>query len=55
MAFPGATIAGAASIGLMAGVNFAIGSDFKWILFAVALLWTSSLVVYGIEERGWRK
>ena len=29
MAFPGATIAGAAPIGLMAGVNFAIGTDFK--------------------------
>src|SRR5581483_1676680 len=28
----GARIGGAASIGLMAGVNFAIGSDFRWML-----------------------
>jgi len=45
----GARIGGAASIGLMAGVNFAIGSDFRWMLLAMALLWGASLVVYGFE------
>ena len=33
----GATIGGAASIGLMAAVNFAIRSDFKWVLLGIAL------------------
>lgn len=47
----GALIAGVASIGLMVFVNFRIGSDFKWALFAVALLWTCSLVLYYFERR----
>lgn len=47
----GVAISGAASIGLMAAVNFAIDSDFKWILLAVALLWTSSLGLFWFERR----
>ena len=47
----GAAVGGAASIGLMAAVNFRIDSDFKWVLFAVALLWVSSLALFWFETR----
>ena len=47
----GATIGGAASIGLMAAVNFAIGSDFKWVLLGIALLWLCSLGLFWLETR----
>ena len=50
MAFVGAVVGGAASIGLMAVVNFAIESDFKWLLFGMALVWASSLVMFWVEE-----
>ena len=46
----GALIGGVASIGLMAAVNFAIDSDFKWVLFGMALIWALSLAVYWLEE-----
>ena len=42
---------GGASIGLMAAVNFAIDSDFKWTLLAIALLWSSSLGLFWFEKR----
>ena len=45
----GAFAGGAASIGLMAAVNFAINSDFKWVLLAIALVWLSSLCVFWFE------
>jgi hypothetical protein len=45
----GATIGGAASIGLMTAVNFAIQSDFKWVLLALALLWGCSLGLFWLE------
>ena len=47
----GALIGGAASIGLMAAVNFVIDSDFKWTLLAMALLWSSSLGLFWFEKR----
>jgi hypothetical protein len=50
----GVTIGGAASIGLMAAVNFAIRSDFKWILLGIALLWVSSLGLFCFETRSER-
>ena len=50
IAFVGAVVGGASSIGLMAVVNFAIASDFKWLLFGMALVWASSLVMFWIEE-----
>ena len=50
IAFGGAAVAGAASIGLMSVVNFAIESDFKWLLFGMALVWASSLVMFWVEE-----
>ena len=46
----GALIGGAASIGLMAVVNFAINSDFKWVLLGMALIWALSLAVFWLEE-----
>jgi steroid 5-alpha reductase family enzyme len=45
-----ALIAGMASIGLMTVVNFRIDSDFKWMLFAVGLVWLSSLCLFGVEK-----
>ena len=47
----GVAIGGTASIGLMTAVNFAIDSDFKWILLAIALLWSSSLGLFWFEKR----
>lgn len=47
----GATLAGAASIGLMVAVNFALDSDFKWLLAAIAVLWALSLIVFWAEAR----
>ena len=46
----GALIGGAASIGLMATVNFVIDSDFKWVLLTVALLWAFSLGLFCFES-----
>ena len=39
----GILIAGAASIGLMAAINFMIDSNFKWVLLGMALVWALSL------------
>jgi hypothetical protein len=41
-----ATLAGAASIGLMATVNVVIDSDFKWPLIGVAVLWATALALF---------
>ena len=46
----GALIGGLASIGLMSVVNFAIDSDFKWVLLGMALIWAFSLAVFWREE-----
>ena len=45
----GALISGAASIGTMAIVNFTIDSDFKWVIFFMALLWLCSLCLFWFE------
>jgi hypothetical protein len=50
----GVTIGGAASIGLMAAVNFAIRSDFRWLLLGIALLWLCSLGLFWLETRSER-
>lgn len=47
----GVLIGGAASIGLMAAVNFMIDSDFKWVLFSMALVWALSLGLFWFEKR----
>ena len=46
----GALIGGAASIGWMAVVNFLINSDFKWVLFGMALLWAASVALFLLER-----
>ncbi|WP_257169659.1 hypothetical protein [Bradyrhizobium sp. SRS-191] len=45
----GSMVAGAASIGLMAAVNFMIASDFKWVLLGMALVWALSLAAFAWE------
>jgi hypothetical protein len=50
----GTAIGGATSIGLMAAVNFAIRSDFKWVLLGIALLWLCSLALFWLETRSER-
>ena len=44
-------MAGAASIGMMIIVNFAIDSDFKWLPLAVAAVWLGSISMYLLEGR----
>ena len=51
----GALIGGASSIGLMAAVNFAINSDFKWEIFFMALLWACSLGLFWFEMKSLEK
>ena len=40
-------VAGLFSVVLMSGVNFALNSDFRWLLVAQVLLWLSAMVVLG--------
>ena len=49
LAVLGVVLGGMSSIGLMAVVNFAIDSDFKWLLLGFATLWASSLIACWIE------
>ena len=42
-------LAGLSSIGLMAFVNFAIASDFRWLLLSFVLPWALALVLYWTE------
>ncbi|RWD30245.1 MAG: hypothetical protein EOS22_07470 [Mesorhizobium sp.] len=51
MAFVSVLAAGVASIGWMAVVNFIIGSDFRWALLAVAVLWAASVCIFVVELR----
>jgi len=50
VAVAGALVGGASSIGLMSVVIFTIGFDFRWPLFACALVWAVSLIAYGLES-----
>lgn len=43
------TLAGAASVGGMAVVNFLIDSDHKWHLLLLALVWLLALAFYRLE------
>jgi hypothetical protein len=47
----GVLIGGASSIGCMTAINFTIGSDFRWVLFGMTLLWICSLGLFWWEER----
>jgi hypothetical protein len=54
----GVLIGGGASIGWMAVVNFMIGSDFKWALLGMALVWAFSLALFAwesLQDRGARR
>lgn len=39
-------LAGITSIGAMTATNFVLGSDFRWALLGVALLWGVALLLY---------
>ena len=43
-------LAGLASAGWMAVVNFIIGSDFKWLLLSFVIPWALALALYRIER-----
>jgi hypothetical protein len=43
------TLAGSASMGDMATMNFIIRSDLRWLLFSVAALWAAASVVAAVE------
>jgi hypothetical protein len=47
----GASVAGVASIGLMAIINVIIDSDYKWLLLAIAAVWALSLVLFWLETK----
>jgi uncharacterized protein (DUF983 family) len=45
-------LAGMSLIGLMSIVNFAIASDFKWLLLSFVLPWALASVLYWAEAGG---
>jgi hypothetical protein len=49
------TLAGLASIGWMAAVNFIIDSDYRWLLLAFAALWGAALALFWFEGGGERR
>jgi len=49
-AFGIVALAGATSVGWMAFVNFMIDSAFKWLLLALAALWTLALLLFELER-----
>lgn len=49
-AFVVVVIAGLFSIVSMTGVNFMIGSDFKWVLLAFTLPWVIALILYHLHK-----
>lgn len=49
--FPALCAAGAASVGLMSATNFAIHSDFRWLLLAPPLLWVAGPACFVRERR----
>jgi hypothetical protein len=49
------TLAGLASIGWVASVNFIIDSDHRWLLLALAALWGAALALCWLEGGGGRR
>lgn len=39
-------LSGALTVGLMSATNFALHSDFRWLLLVPALVWLAGLCVY---------
>jgi hypothetical protein len=49
--FVALVVAGSASVVLMSATNFALHSDFRWLLLLPALMWLGGLVCYVQEGR----
>lgn len=49
-AFSIVVLAGISSIGLMTGVNFIIGSDFRWLLLTFTLPWAIALSLHQLHK-----
>lgn len=47
----GIAVAGFVSIVWMVVINFLIGSDFRWVLLAIALLWAGGVCLFFAERR----
>lgn len=45
-------LTGFATVGSMSWTNFAIDSNFKWLLLVPAILWSAGWVCYAFEGRG---
>jgi predicted membrane channel-forming protein YqfA (hemolysin III family) len=43
-------ITGLLTVVMMSAINFAIDSDFRWLLLAPALLWLAGLAFYHLEQ-----
>ncbi len=43
------TVAGASGVALMSATNFALDSDFRWLLLGPVLLWLAAMVCYWWE------
>jgi hypothetical protein len=43
-------VSGALTVALMSATNFALSSDFKWVLLVPALVWLAGLVFYIAEH-----
>lgn len=39
-------LSGALTVGLMSATNFALHSDFRWVLLLPALVWLAGLAAY---------
>ena len=44
-------LVGVASVVTMSGINFAIESNFRWLVLAPAILWFVGLASYVLEKR----
>ena len=44
-------LTGLLTVGLMSATNFALRSDFRWLLLVPALLWLAGLVLLEAEKR----
>lgn len=45
-------VAGAFSVVMMSGVNFALVSDFRWLLVAPVILWLAAIILLGRRAFG---
>ncbi len=44
-------LTGVLTVGLMSATNFALDSDFKWLLLVPAMLWAAGLCVDAVGRR----